>query len=155
MSEIDENTSHSYKIYVLGNLWCVRKWQNSISGRDETDIFIYKVPLTLHLLDKIIHNINNAKEPKETDKSMPSKKSLKVSFVTSGPQKSRGSSVFALLQKSCSTIETFKNMAAPPFIELSWKFSSYIFSLIAYYGERCRFKLVLFFLNRLMCSRLL
>ena len=33
-----------------------RKWQNSISGSDKNEIFIYKVPFTLNLLVELIHN---------------------------------------------------------------------------------------------------
>ena len=78
---------HTQLFYVLWNLSGVRKWQNSISGSDKIEIFIYKVSFTLHSVVKLIHNSTNEKEPKKSDKSMPSKKSLKVSFVTSGTQK--------------------------------------------------------------------
>ena len=49
-------------------------WGNSISGSDKTEIFIYKVPFTLHLLVELIHNRTIAKEQKKLDRSMPSKK---------------------------------------------------------------------------------
>ena len=80
MSEIDKTPYIHTKFYVLGNFSGFRKWQNSISGSDETDI-------SLHSLVELIDNSTNEKEQKKSDKSMPSKKSPKVSFVTSGTQK--------------------------------------------------------------------
>ena len=86
------------KFYILGNFSGFQKWQNSISGSDETEIFIYKVPFTLHLLVELIHNSTICKRTKKLDKSMPSKKSLKVSFVTSGTQKVEDFFVFAHIE---------------------------------------------------------
>ena len=93
-------TSHIHtKFYVLEKISGFQKWRNSIYGSDESEIFIYKVEL--------IHNSTNAKEQKKSDKSMPSKKSLKVSFVTSDTQKRRGFSVFGLRGRSgeCYSVE--------------------------------------------------
>ena len=52
------------KFYVLGTFSGFQKQQSSISGSDKTDIFIYKVPFTLHLLVELTHNSTNAKEQK-------------------------------------------------------------------------------------------
>ena len=52
------------KFYILGNFSGFRKWQNSISQSDKTEISIYKVPFTLHALVELIHNSTNAKEQK-------------------------------------------------------------------------------------------
>ena len=52
------------KSYILGNFSGFRKWRNSISGRDKTEIFIYKVLFTLYSLVERIHNSTNAKEQK-------------------------------------------------------------------------------------------
>ena len=82
------------KFYVLGNFSGFRKWQNSVSGSDKTEILVYKLPITLHSLVELIHNSTNANEQKKLDKSMPLKKSLNV--FASGTPKSRGFSVFAL-----------------------------------------------------------
>ena len=50
------------KFYILEKLSGFRKWQNSISGSDKAEIFIYKVPFTIHLLLELILNITNTKE---------------------------------------------------------------------------------------------
>ena len=100
--KLTKRTHIHTKFNVLENWSGVRKWQNSSSGNDKTKIFIYKVPFTLHPVFELINNITKAKKQKKLDKSMPSKKSVKVSFVTSGTQKmrkkGRGISVFAPLQ---------------------------------------------------------
>ena len=49
------------KFFVLVNFSGFRKWQNSSSGSDETKIFIYKVPFTVHPLVELIHNSTNPK----------------------------------------------------------------------------------------------
>ena len=69
---------HIYtKIYVFGNFSGVRKWQNSSSGSDETKIFIYKVPFTLHPLVELIQNSTNAKEQKIRQVNALKKRALK------------------------------------------------------------------------------
>ena len=62
MSEIDQNTSYSYKIIRLGKFSGFLKWQNPISGSNKPEIFIYKVPFTFHSLVELIHNSTNAKK---------------------------------------------------------------------------------------------
>ena len=66
-----------------------------VSESDKAKIYIYKVPFTLHPLVELFHISTNAKEEEKLNQSMPSKKSVKVSFATSGTQKSRGFFVFA------------------------------------------------------------
>ena len=56
--------------YFLGIFSGFRKWQNFISGSDKTEIFIYKVPFTLHSMVEVIHNSTNAKEQKNSDNAI-------------------------------------------------------------------------------------
>ena len=65
MSEIDQNTSYSYKILCFWKIFRFPEVTNPISGSDKTEIFIYKVPFTLQLLVELIHNSTNAKEQKK------------------------------------------------------------------------------------------
>ena len=81
-------TPHIYtKFYVLGNFPSFRKCRNSISGSEETDIFIYKVPFTLHSLIELIHN---SKRRKKLDSK------LVLSLLEN--KKNKGFSVFASKQ---------------------------------------------------------
>ena len=69
-------------------------WKNfQFSGSDKTPVpevaklrFFLMVAVILHLLVEVINNSTNAKEQKKSDKSMPIKKSVKVSFITFGTQ---------------------------------------------------------------------
>ena len=57
------------------------KRRNCNSGSVKTKIFIDKVPFTLPMLVGVMHNSTTAKQPK-SDQVMPSKMSVKGSFVT-------------------------------------------------------------------------
>ena len=72
------------KFYVLGNFSGFLKWQNSISGSDKTEIFIYRVPCTIHSLVELIHNSANAKEQKNWTNQCLQKRALKL--VSSLPE---------------------------------------------------------------------
>ena len=59
----------------------MKKFQ--VSGSDktsftETEIFIYKVPFTLHSLVELVHNSTNAKEQKNWKSQCLQKRALKI-----------------------------------------------------------------------------
>ena len=85
--KLTNKTSDHVKFYILGNMLGFRESQNSNSGSPKTKIFIDKVPFTLHPLVGLMHNITTAKEPQKMARLMPSKRSVKVSFVTPGIEK--------------------------------------------------------------------
>ena len=87
----------TYSIFffnVFGNFSGVRKWRNSISGSDETKIFIYKVPFTLHSLVELIHNSTNAKEQKNRTSQFLQKRASKL--VLSLPEHKKVEDFFLL-----------------------------------------------------------
>ena len=74
--------------YIFGNFSGFREWQISNYRSDKTKIFIDKVPITPHPSVGLIHKSATSKEQKKS-KLMPSKQSVRVSFVTSGTEKFR------------------------------------------------------------------
>ena len=71
-----------------------RKWQNSISGNDKTEILIYKVSFPLHSLVELIQNSTNAKEQQIWSSQCLQKRASKLVSLLEH-KKSRGFSVFA------------------------------------------------------------